>query len=188
MKTHCYPAYAIPLIKPNPRPTVNYKMPIMETYRENFIPQLQHLYSILNDGKEGYRKAAQETSNPNLKELFRQLSDSRDKLAADLKKRLAESGGTADGGHSGGLLGEFHRHWMRLKTAFSANDDQVILETCRNGDLAALDAYDDTLQGAILETSLKPFLMNQRIDVHQQFLEIDRLYFSQFKPNTGPTA
>jgi uncharacterized protein (TIGR02284 family) len=152
----------------------------METYRENFVPQLQRLFSILNDGKEGYRKAAQETHSGELRQLFLQFSESRQRLADELGRRIIEAGGTPD--HpSGGILGDLHRHWMLLKTALTASDDQVILETCRNGDLAALDAYDDILQGAILETSLKPFLMNQRIDVHQQFLEVDKLYFSLFK-------
>ncbi|MXV15326.1 ferritin-like domain-containing protein [Hufsiella ginkgonis] len=156
----------------------------METYTENHGQKLEQLLSLLNDGKIGYRNAAQQTENPDLRTIFMRFAAQREELADQLRPFVTTYGGDPDN-IGGGALGAIHRSWMNIKTAFTDNDDQAILETCKNGDLAALDAYDDALQGSILETPLKPILMNQRIDIHQAFLEIDKLYFGLFKTSPG---
>jgi uncharacterized protein (TIGR02284 family) len=157
----------------------------MGKYGENYIKQLQHLLTIVNDGKEGYKKAAEEIDSKPLKEVFNRFFSQRGKMAEELKMKIDELGGNAEN-TGGDFQGALHRSWMSVKTALTKNDDQAILESCRHGDLIALDVYDDVLQGDILETDLKPFLMRQRLQIHEAFMEIDRLYFNLFKPSSPP--
>ncbi|MXV50661.1 PA2169 family four-helix-bundle protein [Pedobacter sp. HMF7647] len=148
---------------------------------EHYIKQLQHLYSIAEDGKQGYLRAAEKTESNELKELFKQFSNEREAIANDIAVKISRYGGSVQSDENGGPLGIIHRNWLNIKTAFTSNNDQVILETCKNGDLAALDAYDDALQGDLLYTSLKKFLTEHRLIIREAFDKIDQLYFKTFK-------
>lgn len=154
----------------------------MQEYVENYEKQLERLLLICNDGIEGYRKAAEEVHSAELKELFLKNSSEREQMAAELKKHIKELGGDADN-KQGDSAGKLHRNWMAIKAAFTSKhkDDQAILESCRTGEEAALEAYDDVLQGSILSTNLKTFLMGQRTAISQAFYYIDKLYFDRFK-------
>jgi uncharacterized protein (TIGR02284 family) len=157
----------------------------MEQYRENYTHQLEHLLAIVNDGKEGYRKAAEKVHSSELKDQLFRYSEERVKMAEEFKEKLSKMGGKT-GNTEGDNAGAIHRALMAFKTAFTreAKDDQAVLETCRTGDQAALDSFDEILQGSILETDLKPFLIHQRYIVSKAFYDIDKLYFERFK--TGP--
>ncbi len=154
----------------------------MEEYHENYVKQLSHLLSICNDGKEGYKKAAEEVHSAQLKEIFLRNSADRERMAEELKIKIRQFGGHAND-EKGDNVGKLHRTYMAFKTALASRqkDDQAVLQSVRGGEEAALEAYDDVLQGEILNTSLKPFLTGQRTQVSQNFYEIDKIYFSEFK-------
>lgn len=147
---------------------------------EDYKKQLKHLLRIVNDGKEGYKHAAEQAHSGKLKELFRRYAGERNEMADELKAHI---GPHEELGEGGDAKGAFHRAFMSLKTVLSSNekDDRAILESCREGDRAALDAFDDILQGTILETDLKPFLTGLRYRISKAFNEIDSLYFEGFK-------
>ena len=151
----------------------------MKSYSENYIKQLQRLLTIVNDGKEGYLKAAADIESPSLKEKFTNFSNDRKEIANELEAKITEMGGTATN-RDGDTIGLMHRSWLSIKTALTKHDEQAVLETCRNGDQASLDVYDDILQGTILESDLKPFIMHQRLKINEAFMELDKLYFYLF--------
>jgi uncharacterized protein (TIGR02284 family) len=153
---------------------------MMEQYPENYKRQLEHLLNIVNDGKEEYREAAEHAQAALLKETFLRHSNERKHMAEELKERLSYMGGDTDNeeGDNSGLI---QRAITSVKTALSGNNDQAMLESCRTADRNALEAYDEVLQGSILETDLKAFLTGQRFLISQAYYEVDKLYFSKFK-------
>lgn len=149
-------------------------------YSENYNKQLQRLYKILQDGQKGYSEAAEHVKSPDLKMLFEKIASEREILVNQMGSKMAEFGYIPDGHED--ALGVLHRGWMNLKASLTSNTDQNILESCRNADQAALDAFDDVLQGEILyDTALKAFLMEPRLKINETFLELDRRYFDIFK-------
>lgn len=154
----------------------------METYHEDYLKQLRHLLLICNDGKEGYEKAAEEVHSTHLKEIFLRSAAERERMAEELKEKITQFGGH-ENDEDGDITGKLHRTFMSIKAAFTGKgkDDQAVLLSVRTGEEAALEAYDGTLQGEILNTPLKPFLTGQRTQISQAFYEVDKIYFDQFK-------
>lgn len=150
------------------------------TYSENYSKQFQRLYKIIQDGHKGYADAAEHVKSAELKSLFEQISQEREMLAKDMASKMSDFGYDPHGKED--TLGVLHRGWMNIKASVTSNTDQSILESCRNGDQAALDAFDDVLQGEILyDTELKLFLMELRLKINERFMELDKRYFALFK-------
>lgn len=150
-------------------------------YTGNYNKQLQSLLRLLNDSKQGYTEATELVQSAELKDLFFQIIKQRETLAAEIRDRIHSYGGTPDEERSD-LMASLHRGWMEIKTSMTKKDDQAVLESCRNGDQTVLDAYDDILQGDLLnDTDIKTFLMSQRFIINETFTELDRRYFSLFK-------
>ena len=152
----------------------------MEYNPDDYKKPLKKLLEIVNDGKEGYKHAAEQVHSGKLKELFEGYAAERSEMAEKLKAKI---GSDEKLDKDGDTKGAFHRTLMSIKTALAKDekDDRVILESCREGDRSALDAFDDVLQGTILETDLKPFLTGLRYQISKAFNEVDRLYFEGFK-------
>ena len=56
------------------------------------------------------------------------------------------------------------------------------MEKLRSTERETLDAYDDVLQGTILENfNLKTLIMGHRLIINEAFTELDRRYFELFK-------
>lgn len=150
------------------------------TYSENYSKQLQRLYKIIQEGHKGYIDASEHAKSSDLKMLFQKISAERSSLADQMVSKMATFG--YDPHAKDDALGVLHRGWMNIKASMTSNSDQSILESCRNGDQAALDAFDDVLQGEILyDTELKSFLMELRLKINETFLDLDKRYFELFK-------
>lgn len=158
----------------------------MEHTKQKFVGALQRLVGILNDGKEGYLKAADHSHKSDLKTLFTQYSQQRAVFADELKMHISSLGGDADN-EKGGPLGSLHRLWMDIKATLTntKDDEKAILEACKTGEQTALEAYDDVLQGSILETDLKPVLVNQRTEISKAFNNISTLHLAYFPPRSN---
>lgn len=149
-------------------------------YTENYNKQLQRLHRILQEGQKGYTDAAEHVKSEDLKALFQNIATEREALANQMAAKMVEFGYDPNGHDD--ALGVLHRGWMSIKASMTSNTDQNILESCRNGDQAALDAFDDVLQGEILyDIELKSFLMEPRLKINETFLDLDKRYFDMFK-------
>ena len=133
----------------------------MKNKVEKLINELTYLLLICNDGKEGFKNAAELTNTPELQSLFVEYSEQRSAFAETLKTYIHTLGGDADN-DTGGTLGILHRRWMDIKSVLSLKNDKVIMDTCITGERAAVEAYDKVLMRSIIEPGLKKVLMSQR--------------------------
>jgi uncharacterized protein (TIGR02284 family) len=115
------------------------------TASESAISALQDLSARAHDSEQGYRRAAQDASDSDLKQQFEQLANERSSMAAELDRLIREHGGepTWTGGT---LTGAAHRMWTDLRAALSRNQRQAIIEEIARGESSAEDAYDDALR------------------------------------------
>lgn len=111
---------------------------------------LHHLIDICKDGERGFRAAADHVSDPTLKSLFVELAVQRKRFAEELLPHLQRLGGLPDG--EGTSAGALHRRWMVLKGFAPGHHDHHIVTEAERGEQAALNAYEDALNGMLPPT------------------------------------
>ena len=112
---------------------------------DSALSALQTLSARCHDSEQGYRHAAQDASDSDLRHQFEQLANERSSMAAELDRLLRENGAEPSW-QEGSLTGAAHRMWLDLRTALSRNERQAILSEVARGESAAEDAYDDALR------------------------------------------
>lgn len=108
------------------------------------------LIQTLEDGKEGFAKGAEklaESDRPELATAFRQNSQQRDRMAAELQEMAKSYGDQID--DSGTMVGTLHRGWMSLKDALSGSGPDGVLDAAEQGEDHAVKEYEKALGGDI---------------------------------------
>ncbi|HEY0054727.1 MAG TPA: PA2169 family four-helix-bundle protein [Pedobacter sp.] len=146
----------------------------METRNEELIDGLKHLLHIANDGKEGYKTAADDADSAELKALFTTYSIQRSEFEMELKSCIRQLGADSDN-DSGGPLGAIHRVWMDIKTAVTGNDNHAILDACITGEKAAIEAYDKVLLDSSLPQEMRETLTSQRSSITECLSNVQTL-------------
>ncbi|MEJ2769172.1 PA2169 family four-helix-bundle protein [Mycetohabitans sp. B46] len=113
-----------------------------------------HIVSVLNnlietskDGEAGFRKAAEDASNPELKALFTSRAQSCAQAVSELQAAVHSIGGKAE--DHGSASGALHRGWMDLKSAIKGRSDHEILADCEKGEDVAKKHYRQALDEAL---------------------------------------
>lgn len=105
------------------------------------------LLQTLEDGKEGFQKAAESVKETDLKALFQSYSAERGEMIGELRR---VSPADADDAKSS-VTGAVHRGWINLKAALTAGDDHAILAECERGEDHAVAQYRDALEKSLPE-------------------------------------
>ncbi|HMI04759.1 MAG TPA: PA2169 family four-helix-bundle protein [Pedobacter sp.] len=138
------------------------------------VSDLKGLINILNDGKEGYETASENTDSIELKGVFLKFSAQRAGYAMELKDHIAQHGGDSDN-ETGGLLGAIHRTWIEIKQALSIKEDVAILSAVETGENEALDKYDQLIVDPETHADHLNLLKTQRAGIADALREIQRL-------------
>jgi uncharacterized protein (TIGR02284 family) len=98
---------------------------------------LKDLQQTLADGVEGFSKAAESVSDPELKILFEAFAAERQEMAGEL---AAFSSANAEDDNPT-LAGALHRGWINLKSVLTSGDDHAILAECERGEDHAVEIF-----------------------------------------------
>ena len=114
----------------------------MET--EKKIDAINSLIIINNDRSEGYKKAAEEAKDSELKSLFTKFSEQSLGFSSELRQFVptSEEPDHDETKNSGKLF----RLWMDIKAAVTSNDRKAILSSCEFGEDAAKNEYKSVLE------------------------------------------
>jgi len=139
----------------------------METITEKSSKQLKKLIIINNDRYEGYKTAANETDEPELKALFEHYSHQSKEFSDELQKLLPDSSYSPEPGETKNT-GKLYRIYMDLKATIAGKDRKAILASCEYGEDVAKEAYDKVLenQGGIDE-EIVDIIRKQRIELQK---------------------
>ena len=111
--------------------------------QENSIDALNTLIQINNDRIEGYKTAAEEAEESDLKTLFSQLSRTSQNCNSALIAEVRKLGGTPIEGTK--ATGKIYRVWMDFKALLTGKSRSTILNSCEYGEEVALSTYEDVL-------------------------------------------
>lgn len=103
------------------------------------------LIVINNDRYEGYKTAAAETKESDLKDLFNQYSSQSSGFASELRQ-FVPAGEDQPKRDETKTTGKLYRTWMDLKSAVTSNDRKAILSSCEFGEDTAKKHYEDALK------------------------------------------
>ncbi len=115
----------------------------MET-TEKTNTAVRDLVIINNDRTEGYKTAATETKEADLKALFNRYSEQSRGFASELKQFITDADEMPKSDETKNT-GKLYRVWMDVKAAITANDRKAILSSCEFGEDKAKQTYKDVL-------------------------------------------
>ncbi|TDN70233.1 PA2169 family four-helix-bundle protein [Paraburkholderia sp. BL10I2N1] len=110
----------------------------------NVISELNDLVETSKDGEKGFRKAAEEAHDAQLKSLFLSRADDCARGARELQDAVHQLGGKPETG--GSMSGALHRGWADVKSAVTSRSDYDILAECEKGEDVAKKRYHDALE------------------------------------------
>ncbi|WP_377480345.1 ferritin-like domain-containing protein [Pontibacter toksunensis] len=123
---------------------------------------IHHLIERCKDGAKGYKTAAEDIEDKDLKDLFRKYAVQRDSMITELQDQLHKMGATDD--ESSSIEGTLHRAFIDIKAALTSKDRVRVLEECERGEDYAVKAYKEALDKN-LPGELKPIVQQQYQDV-----------------------
>ena len=142
--------------------------------KDEVVNDLKTLLAMVNDGKEGYKHAAETTKTPELKTIFLKEEGERIVFASELKEHISVHGGTADN-EEGGLLGGLHRTWMTVKQTLTGNSDASILDAIITGEKSAIEKYDEYIADYADHADHLQLLKTQREGIQEALTEMQSL-------------
>lgn len=132
-------------------------------YTEKVSNKLNELLEKNYDAEAGYKAAADNVKNAKLKTFFQERAQDRYNFGHELKEEIRSYGEEPNKGTS--WKGDAHRTWMNLKSTFSNDKDESVLEEAVRGEKAAVNDYSEVLQETELAPSTKTVLEKQRNSV-----------------------
>ncbi|SEL95364.1 conserved hypothetical protein [Aquimarina amphilecti] len=145
----------------------------MTTYSEKVGNKLNDLLEKTYDAEKGFKKAAEKVDHSGLKNYFNQKAQERYDFGHELKTEIKTFGQDVDKG--GSITGSAHRTWMDIKSLFSSDNEESMLEEAIRGEKASVEEYSEVLSETSLPSSTQTILMEQKNKIVNGLSTIKRL-------------
>jgi uncharacterized protein (TIGR02284 family) len=129
-------------------------------YTKEVSEKLNDLLTKNYDAEAGYKLAKEKVDSSKIKDFFTNQAQERYNFGHELKEEIRNFGESPEKGTS--LKGDAHRTWMNIKSTFTSNNEEVILEEAIRGEKAALEEYNSIISNATLPPSTKNMLTSHR--------------------------
>jgi len=126
---------------------------------EKIVSVLNDLIETCRDGLDGFKEAAQNVKNPDLKSFFNDAATERAYCIQELQTEVRRLGGETE--KSGSTAGAIHRVWMDIKGTLTGKDDHAILSECERGEDSAVSAFRDALKEKDLPSNILTVIERQ---------------------------
>jgi uncharacterized protein (TIGR02284 family) len=129
-------------------------------YSKRVSEEMNKLLEKNYDAEKGYLNASKNVNTEKLKQFFEERAEERSLFAKELRTEILSYGQIPE--DSGSLTGSVHRNWMTLKSLFSSNDEEAILEEAIRGEKDSLQEYNKVLDINEFAPSTLQLLEKQR--------------------------
>lgn len=134
-------------------------------FKKEVAANLNQLLEKTYDAEKGYKDAATNVKDTKMKSFLEEQAQQRNSFGHEIKQEIKAFDQKPDKG--GSIAGTLHRTWMDVKTAFSGNENETVMEEVQRGEKAAIEDYDEILAETSLPGSTKSLLQNQRQKIEQ---------------------
>jgi uncharacterized protein (TIGR02284 family) len=135
--------------------------------------QLNVLLTRNKDAEKGYEKAAEDTSDKQLKQFYQDSLKQRKEFAKELKIMISGLDGDPEPDRS--LIAGAHRVWVDIKEVFAQDNDLAILEECLRAEEAAREDYEEAVKHGGIAPDLKKKLSNHLKDIKMSIDQLKKL-------------
>jgi uncharacterized protein (TIGR02284 family) len=129
-------------------------------YSEKISNKLNELLVKNYDAEKGYLNAIENVESDRLKMFFKRRASERSEFAKELRTEILQYGQIPE--DSGSFKGTLHRNWMSLKSTFSSNNEEAILEEAIRGEEASLEDYNELVTERNLPPSIDKLVLKHR--------------------------
>lgn len=137
------------------------------------IDELNDILAKSYDAEKGYKEAAEEVKNTQLKNMFLEYAQQRYDFGHQIKEEIRSLGGEIEKGDT--VASKIHRAWMDLRAAFTGNDESAILKEAIRGEKNALSNYEDAMNEMPISSSAYKTLVNQRNHIRSVLGRLEQL-------------
>lgn len=127
--------------------------------KSRVVAVLQELNEFVHDGREGYERAAQESTDSLRQDVYRRFSQQRLAFANELNQIIQQHGASPERDTT--AKGKLYRQWMDLKATLTGTNEEAILGSCIYGEEWAQKAYRDALDHE-LPAEVRGVILRQR--------------------------
>ena len=125
------------------------------------------------DAEKGFREAADEVKNERLQSFLMDKVRQRYEFKHQLESEIRDFGESPE--EDSTLGADMHRSWMNLKTAFTSNDEEAILEETAKGEKNAIEEYNKVIKDDNFPPSTLNMLIKQRNEIKKTLQEVKEL-------------
>ncbi|MBZ0326713.1 MAG: PA2169 family four-helix-bundle protein [Altibacter sp.] len=129
-------------------------------YTEKMSKKINTLLVKNHDAEKGYKKAAKLVDDIRLKQFFESQAHNRSEFGMKLSSEIKKYGEIPEKGTS--FESDIHRTWMDIKTTFTSNDEEAILNEVQRGEKLAVEAYNEIINDTALPPTTQSLLTKQR--------------------------
>ncbi|MEO6347565.1 MAG: PA2169 family four-helix-bundle protein [Aquaticitalea sp.] len=145
----------------------------MSQYTDKVGSKLNELLEKNYDAEMGFNKASENAKHSGLKSYFKNKSQERYNFGHQLKSEIRNFGEEPEKG--GSSAGAAHRTWMEVKSWFSSDNDESMLEEAIRGEKASVEEYREVLSETTLPATTRDVLQSQKTSIEQGLSNIKRL-------------
>ena len=142
-------------------------------YTKEVSDKLNDLLTKNYDAEAGYKLAKDKVESSRLKDFFEKQQQERYSFGHDLKEEIRSFGEEVDKGTS--TKADAHRTWMNIKSTFSSDKEEAMLEEAVRGEKKAVEEYNEVLSEATLPPSTKTLLTNHRNNIQSALNRVDAM-------------
>ena len=140
--------------------------------QKHAIEVLNDIVNILEDGKKGYKTAAEHIEDHDLRTMFNLYAQQRADFSAQIQNEIRELGGEPESNDD--TKGKMHRVWLNLRAAVTGNDKDNVIAECERGETSAIEEYEEALKEDIPEF-LKSKLVKQHDEIRNNLKMIRKI-------------
>ncbi len=129
-------------------------------YTDNIGNKLNELLEKNYDAEAGYKLAKEKVEDSRMKNFFDTQQKERYNFGHELKTEMKTFGQEPEKGTS--LKGDAHRMWMNIKSTFSNDNQEAMLEEAIRGEKKAVEEYTEIINDSTLPASTKTILTKHR--------------------------
>lgn len=129
-------------------------------FTEDISDKLNELLVKNYDAEKGYLNAVNHVDSDRLRIFFKRRASERSEFAKELRTEILQYGEIPE--DSGSFKGAMHRNWMSLKSTFSTNNEETILEEAIRGEEASLEVYNGLIKERNLPPSIDALLLRHK--------------------------
>ncbi|MFX0556178.1 ferritin-like domain-containing protein [Maribacter sp. CXY002] len=126
--------------------------------------QIKEIIQKNEDSVKGFEKAAENAADTGVRTFFKNRAEQR-KLFVKTLHNATPALETGDADIDGTTKGAIHRTWMDMKSFFSNDNDEAMLEETIRGDKTAIKEYNEILTEVMIPHRMKEIIREQRDEI-----------------------